>query len=280
MCQTVVARSDALRAIGGFDPRIWFCGDWDCWLRLALRFPVVTVREALVDYRVHSASATAGGTLAAAEQMPPTLGRVLADPGLPGWAQSERRSLMARQLLASSQLLRRHGHVRGEGGTSAYALAWLALREVPGDAALAQELLRDLAEAGFALPLLPLDLVVPLGDAPSDGVACAADEAVRLARAGLVARLLFTVDPDRVDAAVATLEPALSGVEAQLVPLADPLDALEQGRSVLVPFGSPLVDAAEALGVPAFPYDHPDPFARALDPARWETVSPREVALA
>jgi hypothetical protein len=280
MCQTVVARTDALRAIGGFDPRIWFCGDWDCWLRLALRFPVLTVREPLIDYRVHSASATSGGGFSAAQQMPPTLRRLLADPGLPAWAQAERHSLVARQLLASAHLLRRGGQLRGAGGTNAYALAWLALREQPGEALYAEDLLRGVTEAGLALPLLPLDLVVPVGDAEPAATARAADEAVRLARAGLAARLLFTVEPAHVDAAVAILEPALAGVEAQLVPIADPLDALEQGRAVLVPPDSPLVEAAEALGVPAFPYDQPDPFARTLDPARWDTVRPREVAFA
>src|SRR5690242_4918428 len=54
----VVARTDALRAIGGFDARPVYCSDWLTWLRLALRFRWATIAEPLVAYRVHGESGT------------------------------------------------------------------------------------------------------------------------------------------------------------------------------------------------------------------------------
>lgn len=55
---SVVARRDALLAVGGFDETLTVlgCEDWDLWLRLARRWPVVGVEQELVGYRVHGAN--------------------------------------------------------------------------------------------------------------------------------------------------------------------------------------------------------------------------------
>lgn len=55
---SVVVRRAALLAVGGFDESLSVlgCEDWDLWLRLARRWPVVGVEEELVGYRVHGAN--------------------------------------------------------------------------------------------------------------------------------------------------------------------------------------------------------------------------------
>lgn len=47
---TVLARSDDVRAVGGFDPSVDGVEDWDMWRRLAARGPIVKVDLALVSY--------------------------------------------------------------------------------------------------------------------------------------------------------------------------------------------------------------------------------------
>ena len=42
-----------LRRIGGFDPHLRSCQDWDVWLRLALHGSIKVLREPLVCYTVH-----------------------------------------------------------------------------------------------------------------------------------------------------------------------------------------------------------------------------------
>ena len=50
---TVVARTDAVRALGGFDPALQRSEDTDMWLRLALRYPSVHLSETLAKIRLH-----------------------------------------------------------------------------------------------------------------------------------------------------------------------------------------------------------------------------------
>ncbi len=47
----VVVRAEALHAAGLFDPEVRQAEDWDLWLRIAQRYPVTTLPEALVCYR-------------------------------------------------------------------------------------------------------------------------------------------------------------------------------------------------------------------------------------
>lgn len=48
----VMLRRSALDAVGHYDPRYPRCQDYDLWLRLASRFPLANLDEALVGYRV------------------------------------------------------------------------------------------------------------------------------------------------------------------------------------------------------------------------------------
>ena len=50
---TVVARTDLVRQLGGFDPTLPSTEDWDLWLRLAARGKVGCVPKVLADHLVH-----------------------------------------------------------------------------------------------------------------------------------------------------------------------------------------------------------------------------------
>lgn len=53
---TPLVRRSAYEAVGGFDPALGGCGDWDLWLRLAARgFHAYYLDEKLALYRVHPA---------------------------------------------------------------------------------------------------------------------------------------------------------------------------------------------------------------------------------
>ena len=50
----VMARTDALRTLGGFDERLSIMADWDLWTRLVDHGPAAHCREALAGYVVHA----------------------------------------------------------------------------------------------------------------------------------------------------------------------------------------------------------------------------------
>jgi glycosyltransferase involved in cell wall biosynthesis len=52
---TVVARCDAVKAVGLFDPRFRQVEDWDLWLRIAERYDIDYVPDVLVCERLHAA---------------------------------------------------------------------------------------------------------------------------------------------------------------------------------------------------------------------------------
>jgi alpha-1,3-rhamnosyltransferase len=54
---TVALRREAVVAIGGFDSRLPL-EDLDCWLRLALHYPIARVPEVLASYRKHTGNAS------------------------------------------------------------------------------------------------------------------------------------------------------------------------------------------------------------------------------
>ncbi|HYM24588.1 MAG TPA: glycosyltransferase, partial [Vicinamibacterales bacterium] len=55
---TVVARTDALRAVDAFNPAFPYIADYDTWLRLARRYRMHYTPEVLAQWRVHSAQFT------------------------------------------------------------------------------------------------------------------------------------------------------------------------------------------------------------------------------
>ena len=49
-----LVRRDLLERVGGFDPRLSQCADWDLWLRLSLAAPFAVIEQPLVRYRSHA----------------------------------------------------------------------------------------------------------------------------------------------------------------------------------------------------------------------------------
>lgn len=53
---SVMVRRPAFEGVGGFDPRLSNCADWDMWIRLAAAGPLDLIERPFVRYRVHHAS--------------------------------------------------------------------------------------------------------------------------------------------------------------------------------------------------------------------------------
>jgi glycosyltransferase involved in cell wall biosynthesis len=53
---TVLVARSLVDQVGGFDPALSTCADWDLWVRLALRTPFVGLAEPLAIYRTHGKS--------------------------------------------------------------------------------------------------------------------------------------------------------------------------------------------------------------------------------
>jgi glycosyltransferase involved in cell wall biosynthesis len=59
---SVVAATDLLLDVGGFDPSLALLADWDLWIRLALESPFAGCDRPLLAYVRHNQSLTGGGT--------------------------------------------------------------------------------------------------------------------------------------------------------------------------------------------------------------------------
>ncbi|MFO7573290.1 MAG: glycosyltransferase family 2 protein [Gaiellaceae bacterium] len=55
-CSNVIARTDLLRELGGFDEELFQLSDWDLWIRLALAGPAAAVDDVLVALVMHRES--------------------------------------------------------------------------------------------------------------------------------------------------------------------------------------------------------------------------------
>ena len=55
-CSNVVARTEVVRALGGFDERLFQLADWDLWIRLALAGRAAATADILVGYVMHEES--------------------------------------------------------------------------------------------------------------------------------------------------------------------------------------------------------------------------------
>jgi glycosyltransferase involved in cell wall biosynthesis len=106
---TVVARRDALRGIGGFDPSLPSASDWDVWLRLAGNGPVGASGTVLADYlmRPGSISGDRAKRLAAM--------RTILDrhaPSIRSAAPDAVRAARSRLAVAEAEIARERGEYR------------------------------------------------------------------------------------------------------------------------------------------------------------------------
>lgn len=54
----MVVRRSVYEQVGGFDPRLSYCEDWEMWVRIAAAFPVWYEPQPLAVYRMHTASSS------------------------------------------------------------------------------------------------------------------------------------------------------------------------------------------------------------------------------
>jgi glycosyltransferase involved in cell wall biosynthesis len=55
-CSNVIARTEVIRRLGGFDERLFQLADWDLWIRLAFDGRAAAVDDVLVGYVLHAQS--------------------------------------------------------------------------------------------------------------------------------------------------------------------------------------------------------------------------------
>jgi hypothetical protein len=272
--QTVLARTDALRSVGGFDARSLYAGDWLTWMRLALRERVVTLQEPLVQYRVHSGSGHLESNASGfnGRDLPATLDLVFSDPAMPDELRAHRDVMVAAQAAAAGTVLHGDGIRRVAGGRWAgYMTVGRALARKPEDFGLRALYASFARESGLAAPQIPFEAVAP---APSDAGEAAALAAAVEEIGGLLASLAIAVAPDRVDESMALLEPAFGDTDlaVDVIPTADVAELFAAGRLVLARWGSDLVAQAEEAAMPVYPYAMPDPFAEPPDVRLWQAL--------
>ncbi|OAF16149.1 glycosyltransferase [Bradyrhizobium neotropicale] len=74
----VLTRTEAFRAVGGFDVSLRYCEDWHCWCRLAAIGEFEFVPRLLLDYRLHTAN-TMNAAVRTPQDFFPAVARVFDD---------------------------------------------------------------------------------------------------------------------------------------------------------------------------------------------------------
>jgi hypothetical protein len=275
LTQSVLVHTDALRAVGGFDARSLYAGDWLTWMRLALRERVVTLHEPLSAIRVHSAAGTAQSNAAGfnGRDLPATLDRMFRDPAMPADWQGLRPAFVAGVSTSAARVLHADGIRRVEQGWAAYMLVGRALALQPHGQGLRSLYETFVSESGLVPPRLPFEAVAL---APGDAGEAAALAAAVTELGELLGQLAIAVEEGRAEEAMALLEPHFgeSSLDVALLPTGQPAELLRPGRIALARWGGEFVAQAEAAAVPVYPYAMPDPFADPPDPSAWQTVDP------
>jgi glycosyltransferase involved in cell wall biosynthesis len=272
-CQSVVARTSALRAIGGFDRRSLFAADWLTWMRLALRSPVVTLGDPLVANRVHARSGTSTYSAAGANgrDIPATLERVFLDEALPAQWREWRDPMVSVAHASAAIMLARAGIRRVSEGWAGYMAMGRALARQPASEQLRAHYEALMVEAGLEPAETPFEAVAL---APGTAVDAQALAATVAELGALLDRLAIAVAPEQIDAAMGLLEPVFgdSDLDISVVPTSDHRELIVPGRVTLARWGSELVGESEAAGIPVYPFAIPDPFDGVPDAAGWGTV--------
>jgi glycosyltransferase involved in cell wall biosynthesis len=79
---TVVAEKALFDRVGGFDPELSQCADWDMWVRLARQTEFLAIEEPLVTYRQHATNMSRNTPLLERDSNR-VLEKAFADPGTP-----------------------------------------------------------------------------------------------------------------------------------------------------------------------------------------------------
>jgi glycosyltransferase involved in cell wall biosynthesis len=269
--QSVLVRTEALRAIGGFDMRAYYCADWFTWMRLALRERTVTLPEPLISNRVHAAAGTAvlNAVGINGRDIPATLDAMFTDEAMPPEWLAMRDQMMAANLENVAHVLHSDGVRRVRQGWAGYMTLGRALARAPEDPRLRDKYLAYVGESGLYPPRLPYDAVAPAPDTEDDAAALRG----LVDRLGpLLGALAIAVEPDGAERAMGLLEPFFGDTEedVSIVPTETTKDLLLPGRLALARWESDFVAQAEDAGVPVQPYAMPDRFRQPAETARWE----------
>lgn len=92
-----LVRRTTLDLVGGFDPTLSQCADWDLWLRLSLHTGFTVLTEPLVGYRVHANNMSNDVALLERDTFA-TLAKLFADPAAARYG-GRRRQVYARHWL-------------------------------------------------------------------------------------------------------------------------------------------------------------------------------------
>lgn len=95
---TVVAERALFESVGGFDPVLSQCADWDMWVRLAAETEFVYLDEPLVTYRQHGSNMSRNAPLLEFDSLR-VLDKGFALPDLPEAVRSRRKQAYARNYM-------------------------------------------------------------------------------------------------------------------------------------------------------------------------------------
>ena len=272
---SVVARTDAMRAVGGFDARSVLVGDWLCWMKLAMRFGVVTIPYSLIQYRQHegcgSFAAKRGGY---AREEPAVLRQAMRDPMFRREWASAGHVWMVKLIAHVAHGLMMNEIYRFQDGFAAYGLAGQALPMLPGDKGMHKYWSQLIELGGLIAPQLPCT-VVAKPEPTATAVSRLVTELRYLKAGGVADHVVVITEPGEATATAELLRRSLAtgdDIDIDLSPTGALGTVLRPGMAFVTPFESPLAAEAEKLGVPAMIYDVPDCFDRPRDPDRWETI--------
>ncbi|MGC9526205.1 MAG: glycosyltransferase family 2 protein [Limnospira sp.] len=120
-------RKVALDEVGGFDPSIDSSGEWDLWLRLAVRYPFVAVPESQVFHRISSTAMSAQIELHKRECLEVTERAFARSPASLQHLKKASQANIYKYLLCKSL----EGQPTPEKGRQAFGLLWDYIRCEP-----------------------------------------------------------------------------------------------------------------------------------------------------
>ena len=95
---TVLCERALIEMLGGFDPALSQCADWDMWVRIAAHTEFIYVDEPLVTYRHHGGMISRNAALLESDSVR-VLEKGFAIPGLSRLLQARRRAAFARNYM-------------------------------------------------------------------------------------------------------------------------------------------------------------------------------------
>jgi glycosyltransferase involved in cell wall biosynthesis len=95
---TVICERSLFDSVGGFDPKLSQCADWDMWVRLATLTDFLFVDEPLVTYRQHSSNMSKHAPLLEKDSLL-VLEKGFASMNVPNEIKAKRRAAFARNYM-------------------------------------------------------------------------------------------------------------------------------------------------------------------------------------